>query len=163
MKHSQPHCCVRVNTEDSRWQVVASAFAQYCIFSYVLVAVFCFASSGLSFAAVLTINGNMPVRIIFEVALGILATTCLVLVGNRVIFNRAGELVHPVAWTWYSSYLLVVYLLRGLLAGIVRMITMVVWIVVQIGIIDRTNFPEGREHMDPAFASFFQTLRFHHR
>jgi hypothetical protein len=33
----------------------------------------------------------------------------------------------------------------------------------QIGLVDRTNFPEGTEHLDPAFAAFFQTLRFHHR
>ena len=37
----------------------------------------------------------------------------------------------------YSTYLLVVYLIRGILAGIIRMLTMFVWIVIQIGKIDR--------------------------
>ena len=32
----------------------------------------------------------------------------------------------------YSTYLLVVYLIRGILAGIVRMLVMFVWIVVQV-------------------------------
>ena len=144
-------------------QVVASAFAQYYIFSYIIFAVLCVGTSGLIYGTMLTLNLNMPIRILFEVVLGMLVTKILVEYGNRIIFHKNGDLAHPVMWTWYSTYLLVVYLIRGILAGIIRMFIMFVWIVVQIGKVDNSNFPEGKEDPDPAFSSFFQTLRFHHK
>jgi hypothetical protein len=143
--------------------VVASAFAQYYIFASTIFAILCLSTSGMIYSTVLTASGNTPLRIVFEVLLGMVVTRLLIEFGNRVVFRGSGVLAHPVLWTWYSTYLLVVYLIRGILAGIIRMLTMFVWIVVQIGIVDRSNFPEGKESSDPAFSAFFQTLRFHHR
>jgi hypothetical protein len=105
----------------------------------------------------------MPLRVIFEIVLGTIVTKVLVDFGNRIVFHDNGDLAHPVMWTWYSTYLLVVYLIRGILAGIIRIAVMFFWIVIQIGKVDRSNFPEGKECTDPAFVSFFQTLQFHHK
>ena len=43
------------------------------------------------------------------------------------------------------------------------MITMIILLVLQIGVMDRSNFPEGMEDKDPAFTAFLSTLMFHHR
>ena len=50
-------------------------------------------------------------------------------------------------WTWYSTYLLIINLVKGVFTGFVRMATMFFWVVVFIGKIDRSNFqvPEGQE------------------
>jgi hypothetical protein len=142
---------------------VASAYAQYYIFAYVLFAVFCVLTSGLIYVTALTFSDNLPIQLIFEAVLGVILIRLVILFCNRIVFSNGGELAHPVLWTWYSTYLLILYLIRGILSGIVRMVTMFVWIVIQIGIIHRSNFPEGKECRDPAFSSFFQTLNFHHR
>jgi hypothetical protein len=144
-----------------RAQVVASAFAQYYIFAYAIFIGLSILTSGI-IVAIFTLNLNMPIRIIFEVVLGLIVATLISAVINRVIY-RNGDLAHPVAWTWVSTLLLVINLIKGILSGIIRLVTMFVLSVVQIGIIDSSNFPEGRENMDPVFSSFLQTLRFHHR
>jgi hypothetical protein len=143
-------------------QVVASAFAQYYIFAFVLFAVLCIGSSGLVYATTLTLSLNAPVRILFEVVLGVIIVQAFTLFSDRVIF-RGGQLSHPVLWTWYSTYLLVVNLIRGILSGIIRVAFMCSWVVIQIGVVDRSNFPSGKESSDAVFSSFFQTLNFHHR
>ena len=48
-------------------QVVASAYAQYYIFAFVLFAAFCAVSTGIFYADALTFNQNQPIRQIFEV------------------------------------------------------------------------------------------------
>lgn len=143
-------------------QVVASAFAQYYIYAYVIFVLLCTVTTGLIYASTLTVSMNAPVRVLFEVALGILVVKLLTAVSDRVIF-RDGQLAHPVLWTWFSTYLLVVNLIRGILSGITRIATMLFWIVVQIGVVDRSNFPAGKESYDPVFSAFFETLNFHHR
>ncbi len=142
---------------------MAIAYAQYIIFAYILFAVLCVVTSGVIYILALTFGHNMPIRLIFEAVLGIVIIKILVTYGNRVVFGSRGELTHPVIWTWYSTYLLILYLVRGILSGIIRMFTMFVWIVIEIGVIHRSNFPDGQESSDAAFASFFQTLCFHHR
>jgi hypothetical protein len=144
-------------------QVVATAYAQYFIFAYVLFAFFCVLTSGVIYVVALTFGYNMPIRLIFEAVLGIILVKIITMFGNRVVFGAGGDLAHPVIWSWYSTYLLILYLVRGVLSGIIRMFTMFFWIVIQIGILHRSNFPEGQENTDAAFASFFQTLNFHHR
>ena len=47
-------------------QMVASAFAQYYIFAYVLFAALCAATSGPFWADVFGLDGNTPARIVFE-------------------------------------------------------------------------------------------------
>ena len=44
----------------------------------------------------------------------------------------------------YSTYFVVFGVVRGILSGIIRMVMMMVWIVIQIGVIHRSNFPEGK-------------------
>ncbi len=122
---------------------MALAFAQYFLFAYIIFAVLCFLTAGRSYAAVLTFGDNMPIRVIFEVVIGLIIVKGLNAFGDRYIF-RNGELMHPVVWTWYSTYLLVVNLIRGILAGVVRVVMMCLWIVIQIGVMDRSNFPEGQ-------------------
>jgi hypothetical protein len=143
-------------------QVVAAAFAQYFIFAMVLFVVLCAATTGIFYLSVLTINHNMPIRSILEVVITLIITKLLITFGNRFIF-RDGDLSHPVLWTWYSTYLLIINLVKGVFTGFVRMATMFFWVVVFIGKIDRSNFPEGQESSDAAFCAFFQTLNFHHR
>ncbi len=122
---------------------MALAYAQYFLFAYIIFAVLCFVTTGRSYAAVLTFGDNMPIRIVFEVIIGLVIVKGLNAIGDRYIF-RDGELVHPVPWTWYSTYLLIVQLIRGILAGVVRVVMMCLWIVIQIGVMDRSNFPEGQ-------------------
>jgi hypothetical protein len=138
---------------------VASAYAQYFIFAYILFAIFCVASSKLIY--IIIIN-NLPLNIIFELVMVSITGYVFVRICDRFVYV-AGEMADPVLWTWYSTYFLTFNLVKGVLDGIWRMVKMVFWIVIQIAIIDRSNFPEGKEGGDPAFVSFFQTLNFHHR
>lgn len=124
-------------------QVVALAYAQYFVFAYVLFAVLCAVTTGLFYLSALTFNQNMPIRMIVEALIGIVMVKVLTVLADYAIF-REGNLAHPVVWTWYSTYLLILNLIRGILSGIIRMVTMCVWIVIQIGIMDRSNFPEGK-------------------
>jgi hypothetical protein len=143
-------------------QAVATAFAQYYIFAYVFFVVLCIATTGFIYASTLTVSLNTPVRILFEVALGVITVRLLTKFSDLVIF-RDGQLAQPVLWSWFSTYLLVVNLIRGILSGITRIAIMCFWIVVQIGVVDHSNFPSGKEHYDPVFSAFFETLNFHHR
>jgi hypothetical protein len=105
------------------------------------------------------------VWILIEVALGYIIARVVLerIIGKNMIFGGTGDMHHPVVWTWYSTYLLIVNIIKGLLAGIIRMIVMIFMLVTQIGVMDRSNFPEGQEYQDPAFVSFLSTLLFHHR
>ncbi len=105
------------------------------------------------------------VWILIEVAVGYIIARVVLerMIGKNMIFGGTGDMQHPVVWTWYSTYLLIVNIIKGLLAGIVRMILMIIMLVLQIGVMDRSNFPEGQESQDPAFVSFLSTLLFHHR
>jgi hypothetical protein len=105
------------------------------------------------------------VWILIEVALGYIIARVVLerIIGKNMIFGGTGDMQHPVIWTWYSTYLLIVNIIKGLLAGIIRMILMIIMLVLQIGVMDRSNFPEGTESQDPAFVSFLSTLLFHHR
>lgn len=141
---------------------MAAAFAQFFIFAMVLFVALCAVSTGVFYLSVLTISNNMPLRLILEVVIGLVITKLLTSYGNLVIF-RGGDLAHPVLWTWYSTYLLIINLIKGIFSGFIRMATMFVWVVVFIGKIDRSNFPDGFENTDPAFSAFLQTLNFHHR
>ena len=105
------------------------------------------------------------VWILIEVVIGFFIARSVLenYVGKVLIFRKTGDMTHPVFWTWYSTYLLLVNIIKGLLAGIIRMVTMIVLLILQIGIMDRSNFPEGMESKDPAFVAFLSTLLFHHR
>jgi hypothetical protein len=140
-------------------QVVASAYAQYFIFAYTLFAIFCVASSKFIY---ITIINNLPLNLIFESVMVVTIGYLVVRICDRFLYV-AGEMANPVLWTWYSTYFLTFNLVKGALDGIRRIINMAFWIVIQIGIIDQSNFPEGKEGWDPVFVSFFQTLNFHHR
>jgi hypothetical protein len=153
----------QLNPSSVIWpQVVAAAIAQYFIFAIVLFVALCAVTTGIFYLSVLTINHNMPIRLILEAVITLIITKLFVTFGNRYIF-RDGDLAHPVLWTWYSTYLLIINLVKGIIAGFVRMGTMFVWVVIFIGKIDRSNFPDGFESTDPAFSAFLQTLNFHHR
>jgi hypothetical protein len=114
------------------------------------------------YEVVFTVGG---VWILVEVALGYIIARVVLerIIGKNFIFGGTGDMQHPVIWTWYSTYLLIVNIVKGLLAGIVRMIVMIMMLVLQIGVMDRSNFPEGSESQDPAFVAFLSTLLFHHR
>jgi hypothetical protein len=103
--------------------------------------------------------------ILVELILGYIIARVVLehIIGKNMIFGGTGVMQHPVIWTWYSTYLLIVNIIKGLVAGIVRMILMIMMLVLQIGVMDRSNFPEGQESQDPAFVSFLSTLLFHHR
>ena len=105
------------------------------------------------------------VWILIEVVIGFFVARSVLenYVGKVLIFRKTGDMTHPVFWTWYSTYLLLVNIIKGLLAGIIRMVTMIVLLILQIGVMDRSNFPEGLESKDPAFVAFLSTLLFHHR
>ncbi len=122
---------------------MALAFAQYYVFAYVLFVVLCAVTTALFFVSALTFGQNAPIRQILEAIIGIIVIKGLTVLADRVIF-KGGDLAHPVAWTWYSTYLLILNLIRGILSGIVRMVIMCVWIVFQIGVMHRSNFPEGK-------------------
>ena len=47
---------------------MASAFAQYYIFAYVLFALACVTTTGLLWVNVFSLSGNTPLRIVFEVS-----------------------------------------------------------------------------------------------
>jgi hypothetical protein len=102
---------------------------------------------------------------LIEVAVGYIVTRVLLerIIGKNMIFGGTEDMQHPVLWTWYSTYLLIVNIIKGFFAGIIRMIFMIMMLVLQIGVMDRSNFPEGQESQDPAFVSFLSTLLFHHR
>jgi hypothetical protein len=152
-----------LNSGNLIWpQVVAAAFAQFFIFAMVLFVVLCAVTTGIFYLSVLTINHNMPIRLIVEAVITLVITKLFATFGNRYIF-RNGDLAHPVLWTWYSTYLLIINLVKGIIAGFIRMGTMFAWVVIFIGKIDRSNFPDGFESSDPAFCAFFQTLNFQHR
>ncbi len=103
--------------------------------------------------------------ILIEIAIGYIIARVVLerIIGKKIIFGGTGDMRHPVIWTWYSTYLLIVNIIKGLLAGIIRMISMIMMLVLQIGVMDRSNFPEGLEAQDPAFVAFLSTLLFHHR
>ena len=138
-------------------QVVASAYAQYFVYAYILFAIFCVMSSNFIYSYLAP-----TYETIFESVLVLFLGSIFDRISHNLIFV-GGKMVNPVLWTWYSTYYLVFNLVTGVIKGISRMIYMIIWIVIQVGIIDRSNFPEGKENNDPAFVSFFQTLNFHHR
>jgi hypothetical protein len=140
-------------------QVVASAYAQYFILAYTLFAIFCVGSSKLIYT---TLINHLPLNSIVESVMLLIIGCVFTKICNRFVY-AAGEVTDPVLWTWYTTYFLTFNLVKGVLSGIWRMLYMVFWIVIQIGIIDHSNFPEGKEAQDPAFVCFFQTLNFHHR
>jgi hypothetical protein len=105
------------------------------------------------------------VWILFEVVLGYIVAKVVMeqFVGHKLIFEGTNDVRHPVLWTWYSVYLLLVNLVRGLLAGIIRMVMLILLMLFQIGTMDRSTFPEGYESQDSAFVAFLSTLQFHHK
>ncbi len=105
------------------------------------------------------------VWILLEVVLGYMVTKLLMerYVGQTLIFGGSNEMRHPILWSWYSAYLLLVNILRGLLAGIIRVFMLIMLTVFHIGKMDTSTFPEGQEAQDSAFVAFLSTLLFHHK
>ena len=105
------------------------------------------------------------VWILLEVVLGYIVAKVLMekYIGQTLIFGSNNDLLHPILWTWYSAYLLLVNIVRGLLAGIIRMFMLIMLTVFHIGKMDTSTFPEGQESQDTAFVAFLSTLLFHHK
>ena len=70
-------------------QVVASAFAQYYIFVFVIFGVLSLATTGLVYVYFLEINAYMQ---LFEAILGLLVIKVLTLFSDRIIFGAGGSL-----------------------------------------------------------------------
>ena len=132
------------------------------VWAYLLFILLAVLTSNKFYGFLLDVGG---VWLLLEVVLGYLIARLLLdwYVGQRLIFGGTEDMRHPVLWTWYSAYLLLVNIVRGLLAGIIRMVMLIVLMVFHIGKMDTSAFPEGQEWQDTAFVAFLSTLLFHHK
>jgi hypothetical protein len=71
---------------------------------------------------------------VIEVLIGFILLSMIFdhIIGRRFLLEGRNEMAHPVAWTWYSTYLILVNLAKGIVHAIVRIITMLVIVITQV-------------------------------
>ncbi len=62
----------------------------------------------------------------------ILSVCADMLIGKCLVFSGRNEMVHPVIWTWYSTYLMLINLAKGVVHAIARIVTMLVVVITQV-------------------------------
>ncbi len=132
------------------------------VWAYLLFIFLVVLTSDRFYTLLLNVGG---VWIFLEVVLGYMVAKIMMerYIGRTFIFGGSNDLLHPILWTWYSAYLLLINIVRGLLAGIIRMFMLILLTVFHIGKMDTSTFPEGQESKDSAFVAFLSTLLFHHK